>query len=87
MLAGLAGAPPLESGLLGVAGDRLPCWSGSGPQCSGVGPGRAQAGPSRPPGWWTKFARSRRAAPLARRLVTERDRIRGGLAGHWVPAL
>ena len=35
----------------------------------------------------TKFARSRRAAPLARRLVTERDRIREAFAGHWVPAL
>ena len=35
----------------------------------------------------TRFARSRRPVPLARRLVTERDRIREAFAGHWVPAL
>ncbi len=35
----------------------------------------------------TRVARSRDMQRLARRLVTERDRIREAFAGHWIPSL
>src|SRR4029079_10495306 len=98
MLAGLAVPRPLESGLLvslviaallvGLGAAVL--WSDRVAHKLAVAAAWGAARFARACGAWCgahRCARPGGPAPRARRLVTERDRIREAFAGHWVPAL